>query len=1094
MDNEQTLELQILSKSEEALKSLDKLVSKLTEVEKTVNDVDKTINNGTLKTEITNVEDFREKIDKATESTNRLVKSLSFGGTYLGIKKITKQLLGWMNEAVDQTEQLNLFNVVFENIEKNGAMMYSNLGREATKFQYKLNEVFGTNKTQTFYMQGIFQSMGENVGIPDLYSAIMSESMTKLTYDLASLYNKNENTTAEALRAGVYAGQTKPLRSYGIDVTQNSMQPILRTLGINDISVKDLSQAEKEILRYLATLEQAKEAMGDLANTIESPSNQLKVFRQQLVETKVAISSLFIDTFSQILPYANAFLMTIKEIAKAIADLFGIDLKDYNTGIASNENVYIDLEESIDNATNSVKELKKQTLGFDQIHNINEKNNNGNGFIDDGIDQRLLDAIKGYDNGMDKVRMKATQIRDNIMEWLGFIKNIDLLTGEVNFKLKDGYSNLKLIGGIVATLVGFKLFTSLKNLAKGILGVDDLLNLSGKNLTTIGKLIKSLKVSGWSATITKIITKLKTALPILGKVTVGIGGIAGVIFGSTGAYNGMKNLTTSTENTTKELGKMVLGIGEATAGGALLGSIIPGVGTVIGALSGAIVGLTASLIGYNAGIKELAEDNVFGAINISTANWTEMLNNLNVSINDNTVRFKQMSDTLLNLGTSFDENASKLDFYGLKFGTLAQKITDEDSVNINNAIKNMCDNANEIIDTTTTYNLELWGSTFKRMTTITEEEEKNILNSILNYGNNQKEELKKAQDSITTTYENAIETRGYLTDEEYKYISEQLAKIRELTNKEMSISQTDIEYYKTLFADRNQKLDEQSYANYKEALNNYHKERLVAIEETYNQELNSAKNLYEKGVLDSKEYNQLITTAYQQRNNDIKELDEELKKYTDNVISSLKSQYGRLLNDNSKLGKEQKKIIENIFKDLNIDVSVVKKQFEDVGKKCAVNFSNGLSNNLIVNGSTLYSSWNSTLSKFDSAFNNNSLGLSNPFQSLKVYGKANGGAYYGKQWHNISQFANGGVPSYGSLFVAGERGAEIVGNINGRTEVLNQSQIASAIYNAVLSAMSKFNGQTTQVDVVVHSDGSVIVDEINQRTKQTGVCPIYIPS
>ena len=76
----------------------------------------------------------------------------------------------------------------------------------------------------------------------------------------------------------------------------SSLQPIAESLGITE-SVKNMSQAEKEILRYIATLKQAKIAMGDLANTVESPSNQLKIFRQQLVETKVALSSLFIGTF-----------------------------------------------------------------------------------------------------------------------------------------------------------------------------------------------------------------------------------------------------------------------------------------------------------------------------------------------------------------------------------------------------------------------------------------------------------------------------------------------------------------------------------------------------------------------------------------------------------------------------------------------------------------------------------------------------------------------------------------------------------------------------------------------------------------------------
>lgn len=128
---------------------------------------------------------------------------------------------------------------------------------------------------------------------------------------------------------------------------------------------------------------------------------------------------------SNILPYANAFLMVIKEVSNAIATMFGIELKDYNSGIASQEGIYDGIADSADDANKAVKELKRQTLGFDEIHNINENNNNGSGTsVNGGIDQRLLDAITGYDNGMDKVRMKATEIRDKIMEWLGFTKEI----------------------------------------------------------------------------------------------------------------------------------------------------------------------------------------------------------------------------------------------------------------------------------------------------------------------------------------------------------------------------------------------------------------------------------------------------------------------------------------------------------------------------------------------------------------------------------------------------------------------------------------------------------------------------------------------
>ena len=92
-------------------------------------------------------------------------------------------------------------------------------------------------------------------------------------------------------------------------------------------------------------------------------------------------------------------------------------------------------------------------------------------------------------------------------------------------------------------------------------------------------------------------------------------------------------------------------------------------------------------------------------------------------------------------------------------------------------------------------------------------------------------------------------------------------------------------------------------------------------------------------------------------------------------------------------------------------------------------------------------------------------------RGIKVKGgtvtKAMGGVFANGSWRSLPQFAmggiikngiqrfaSGGLPGYGSLFVAGEKGPEIVGNINGRTEILNKSQLASAIYSAVLRGMN----------------------------------------
>lgn len=88
-------------------------------------------------------------------------------------------------------------------------------------------------------------------------------------------------------------------------------------------------------------------------------------------------------------------------------------------------------------------------------------------------------------------------------------------------------------------------------------------------------------------------------------------------------------------------------------------------------------------------------------------------------------------------------------------------------------------------------------------------------------------------------------------------------------------------------------------------------------------------------------------------------------------------------------------------------------------------------------------------------------------------------------WADISSlgilgYADGGFPDYGDLFIANERGPEMVGTIGNRTAVANSSTIETAIYNAVRSAMSDSNtgGQPADIHVTVDIDGDTVGETV----------------
>lgn len=1163
--NEQTLELQIQSKAQSALSNVDSLISKLTSLERTVSSIDSKLKTGSVNNANSNVNQLKNTIDKTTSSTDKLGRALKSVFTFTGVKRLTTTLLGWMNEAIDYTEQLNLFNVVFDNVEKNGVQTFSKLGKEATQFQYKLNEAFGTNKTQTLYMQGIFQSMGETVGIDDAHSAIMSETMTKLTYDLASLYNKTETATAEAIRAGVYAGQTKPLRNYGIDVTQMSMQPILDSLGI-DKQVKEMSQAEKEILRYLATMKQAQIAMGDLANTIESPSNQLKIFRQQLIEAKVALSSLFIGGLSGILPYANAILMVVKEVSKAIASMFGIKLKDYNSGIAST-NKYSDslggVGSSADKAGKKVKELKRQVLGFDEIHNIDENKNSGRGSsgsggTSGGIDRRLLDAIKGYDNGMEKVKMKATQIRDKIMEWLGFHKKINPLTGEVYFEyqgikktLQNMWKSFKglstegkiLVGlGLVAGAIklwntGKKLVTIFGNSGLGkaikclITPSRELINWGILGVKTNGNLISGLRdgIQAWRASngiIEESTGKVKGFSGVMNGAKIAV---QGLITGAVGLYTvnkSMQSLSTDGANLANVLG-LVTGSLTTIASGVQIGAIFGPWGAVIGGATGALLALISAMQGYQTESDKIITNSQ------KVIDSTEQIKN----------QYKSIEETY--------QTESAMQLY---YENLLKEL--DQLVDANGEVKKGYEERAEFIVTTlnNAYGTEMkivdgkiqnYEKERDSITKIISEKQKQIAlemgeekykvaldNKVKSYKNlkSAKGDLTKAETEYNTTLERTVNRLGLLSDKKKQHLIDTYGSIEAAAKEELSHNKVSKALEKAQKA-----YDEasDSYSYNVETIMNY-QDILTADTEKdtdkIRQKLNELTDSYiEDGKRVGISYTERIDDAQKYYDRYIEIAKKNNIEITDDVKAFANERYnaviGELVSETSSIGKNGKvssslakawytlgttnkdKFLEN-FGNLpkEIQQKVVDKMY-DKGYNISSELQNGIKQinpeikikTKTENATVKIDADTSQAKKKTDSWLKDVLKKMGGAFGLSIGGgfRANGGIYSNGSWKNIPQYANGGAPSHGTMFVAGESGAEIVGHINGKTEVLNQSQIASAIYSATLSAMSQvmnsYGSQYNEIDVHVHTDEGTVVDRINQKTKQTGVCPINIP-
>ena len=89
---------------------------------------------------------------------------------------------------------------------------------------------------------------------------------------------------------------------------------------------------------------------------------------------------------------------------------------------------------------------------------------------------------------------------------------------------------------------------------------------------------------------------------------------------------------------------------------------------------------------------------------------------------------------------------------------------------------------------------------------------------------------------------------------------------------------------------------------------------------------------------------------------------------------------------------------------------------------------------------------------------------------------------------SLPQFAGGTIDAikslkHGTIFAAGENGPEVMGHINGKTEILNRSQIASTMFQAVTNGMRQFkNAQMVQPPQLAYANGAVATFNGNDTT------------
>lgn len=386
---------------------------------------------------------------KAKKGFGSLASAIGrFYATYFMVIRGSKKLIEAIKSTTDYIEAFNYQAVAFGKIgsewdkdyEKYG---YDNATAYAESFQSRVNDTLGKLSGLKVNVQGglLEESGAKNLGLniqevtqyaSQLASVTNSlgqtgeattaitKSMTMLAGDISSLFNVDYSTVAQNLQSGLI-GQSRALYKYGIDITNATLATYAYNLGISK-SVSEMTQMEKQQLRVLAILDQSKVSWGDLANTINSPSNMLRQFSNNMKEVGMVAGQLFIPILSKVMPVVNGVTIAIKRLLVNLASLMGVKIDFESFGQSGYKDTSDGLEDISDGYQDVADSAKKATLslmGFDEINKLQDdtsssKGSSGGGGSSIDLTDDIAKAAAEYEAAWNKA---FANMENSATEW-----------------------------------------------------------------------------------------------------------------------------------------------------------------------------------------------------------------------------------------------------------------------------------------------------------------------------------------------------------------------------------------------------------------------------------------------------------------------------------------------------------------------------------------------------------------------------------------------------------------------------------------------------------------------------------------------------
>ena len=982
-------------------------------------------------------------------------------------------LIGWIGtikEGLDMLTKLSSKQAQYIEDLNFLDQAYNNSAESGLKLLDTLEKTVGYDPAGLTRQLATFRQLGNALEIDDKIANRLAENLIKLSVDTKSITGASLDTVTNKYMSAM-AGNTRAVRAYGIDVTQAGLQQQALALGIEK-SVSEMNRAEKSILTYIAMARQMSSANGDMARTVNSVANQYEIFKNQISETGRLLGGFLIPILKAVLPLVNGVLMAINVLINSLLSLFGIDAsslsEEFGTIAVDLDDVsggFDDIGDSATKAGKAAKEAQKSLRGFDKLNVIKTPTSaggSGGGSVSGGvgglgaIDASLLSKLTEYDLHLDQISNKAAEIRDSIMEWLGFTKLIDPITGDISWEyqglrktLSNMWDSFKKLNPLIKAFVGFGIATAFKDLAF----------FAGKLTGIIGK--------------NGIIKNFNKINNIFGKIKGVLFGATGIVVGFNLVSDGMQKIIRESDPTVGALEAVGGGLA-SIAGGAMAGySIAGGWGAVVGGIAGFATSLASALESIGKRRDVLGE--IVDANKKKLDEFTDSLRAEYEQVEKNASQDMTkiiVSENLINeLERITDSNGKVQKGYEDRAKFIINELKKAYGIEIE-MIDGVVKNRDKQIDKVKELIKQEKAQIYKRLA---EEKYEIALKNQVEAENKlieAKARRKVVYDDLVEAQKELSEAEDPMTMAKLKYRIEYLTKKYDEMNEQVEQATDNVAKNEQAIAnytgittavingdakaiEEYEKRIQNSFSEAGTNLSAYFRNRLELAYDYGEMSLKIFGKTYDKLTEQEKQFlDQRKKDVIQELIDETGSVDDMSDEYADawrrlanlskddflTALGDLKDDETRqkLLNKlypaGIKMSEEVQKGINAKFPQIKITPKVISPSAKELAN-VASSIGTGLASALSLN-----------------------LGL-----------KANGGLFSSGVWRPMKAYANGGFPSQGEIFMAREKGPELVGKIGNSTAVMNNNQILDQMTIAVARGMSA-NKQDTNVNIIAEGD------------------------